>query len=140
MFNKRGMTNELFFNIFELILAAIVLLSLLTFVKGVANQSIFEKNYLARDLASTVNTIYAAPGDVDYNYYENSKGFVFFTEFAPNRIFAYEKEEKNPEQHIYYPFAEDKKIQFSYNTMNHSSQVQIKFSKNNNKITAEKPK
>lgn len=140
MFNKRGMTNEIFFNIFELVLAAIVLLSLLVFVKGIATQSIFEKSYLSRDIASAMNTIYAAPGDVDYNYIEKPKGYSFFVELKNSRAYVYEETEKNPEQRTSYPFAENKKIKLSYETIYASAGVNFKLSKNSSQITAEQKK
>ena len=40
--NKNGVNQELFFNIFEVVLAFIVILSLFYFINDVAKQTIFE--------------------------------------------------------------------------------------------------
>ena len=107
--DKKGIIHDLFFNVFELILAFIVVLALLNFVSDVAEQTIFKKNYLARDISLLVNTLYAAPGKVEYTYDEDLSELVF--EFSESRISLY-KEGGEEGVKIFYLFGEDKNVPF----------------------------
>jgi len=109
--NRKGLTHEIFFYVFGLVLAAIVALALFNFAKEVVEQTIFEKNYLARDIAILVNTLYAAPGDILYTYGEDIDGFIL--DFNGNRISVYEKREETKEAKIFYLFAKKAGITFS---------------------------
>lgn len=111
--NKRGLEHELFFTVFEIILVAVIVFALLSFVNDVAKQTIFEKNYLARDLALLINTIYASPGEITYSYKENTNDFTF--NFHDNKVEVYKDEES--EQKIFYLFAQNKKIPFGGKTL-----------------------
>ena len=130
--DRKGISHEIFFNVFELVLAFIVVLALFTFVNDVAKQTIFEKNYLSRDLAILVNTVYAAPGDLEYTYNENAGKSIFIFDFKPDKIEIYGQEEKESSVHVYYPFAENKNIPFRYKTLNSDKErVKIEFFKTN---------
>lgn len=107
--DKKGISHDLFFNVFELILAAIVILSLLNFVSDVAEQTIFKKNYLARDISLLVNTLYAAPVQVEYTYDEDLSDLVF--EFSESRLSLYQ-EGGGEGVKIFYLFGEDKNVPF----------------------------
>ena len=107
--NRKGISHDLFFNVFELILAFIVILALLNFVSDVAEQTIFKKHYLARDISLLVNTLYAAPISADYTYDEDMKELIL--EFSENRISIYgEGEEEGVRP--FYLFGEDKRAPF----------------------------
>lgn len=138
---KKGIIHEMFFNIFEIVLAFIVILALFNFVNDIVKQTIFEKNYLARDLAVLTNTIYAAPGELIYNYNENVKEFEFSFGFKPNNIEIYEniKKQKELAAIVTYPFAEDKTIPFGYKIIyNDKGSVKIQFIKSKEGIDVEK--
>ena len=135
--SKKGMTHELFFNVFELVLASIVLLAILYFIHDVANQTIFEKNYLARDLSALLNKIYAAPGDVAYDYNENIAGFTF--DFVGNKVDVHSKEGKDS-ANVFYPFAKNDMIPFTDKTLNYEKgPFKIKFSKSPQFVSIDKP-
>jgi len=103
--NKKGIIHDLFFNVFELILAFIVILSLLNFVSDVAEQTLFRKNYLARDISLLVNTLYAAPAKVEYVYDGDMKDMVI--EFSENRIRVHRVDEKEQGVRALYLFGEN---------------------------------
>ena len=65
---KKAMVHESFFIIFEIALAIVILSSLYKFINDAANQTIFEKNYEARNAAILANAIHFAPGDIYYDY------------------------------------------------------------------------
>lgn len=82
---KRGLTNIQFFIIAEAVLAIIVFIALLSYIQGVATDSLFEQNFLARDVGLLIDSAYAAPGELSVNYdvsiSENK--ILFFPKFAP---------------------------------------------------------
>ena len=128
--SKRGMSHDIFFNVFELIVALIVAVALLSFVTDVAEGTIFEKNYIARDLSLLVDTIYTAPGDVEYTYVENTNRFI--VDFSESKIKVLNNEKENTPE-TFYLFGENKKIPVSYTKisflpLNHN----IKFTKSSN--------
>ena len=138
IFNSRkGLSHELFFNVFELVLASIVLLALLYFVNDIAKRTIFEKNYMARDTAILLNTLYSAPGEVIYNYNEKVEDFTF--DFLNNEVKLYGKEDKEF-TNIFYPFAQNKNIPFQDKKLNYEKEnVKIKFQKSDDFMSAGKP-
>ena len=142
--SKKAISHEMFLNVFELVLATIVMLALLSFVKSVVNNSIFEKNYLSRDTAILLNTIYAAPGDVSYSYKENTGKSSFIFKFSPGRVeindasdhksvldyvsgvdisskkgegASHEKEDQKSNAPVFYLFAENKNFALTYATI-----------------------
>ncbi|MEK6947427.1 MAG: hypothetical protein AABX32_07515 [Nanoarchaeota archaeon] len=122
--NKKAISNELFFNVFELVLAAIVILALYNFINSVVDSTIFEKNYLARDLAMLTNTVYSSPGDLSYIYSENSGKHMFIFDFKHNSVQVTDKSSAGLSSSIpgkentdstlpaSYPFAENKNLAF----------------------------
>lgn len=65
---KGDVTSEISFVMLQIVVASIVIVALLAHVVSIAKDTALEKNYFARDIALTTTTIYAAPGDVEYNY------------------------------------------------------------------------
>ena len=125
--NKDGISHDLFFNVFELILAAIVIIALFQFVNDVAEQTIFAKNYFARDMALLVNALYAAPGEVDYTYNEDTSNFIF--DFNSNRLTVYEEGDSEDNRNILYFYAENKNIPIQDTTLILEEGKRIRFSK-----------
>ncbi len=76
--NKRGMEERLYFWIFYFVVLIIVLLGLFTYVNNIADKITFDQDYLARDLALILNTVYASPGNIEVSYSIPKKsGFLF---------------------------------------------------------------
>ncbi len=133
--NKSGFTHELFFNVFELVLALVVALALFQFINNVVKSTEFEKNYLARDLSLMVNTVYSSPGDVSYTYGENLGGNSFSIKLEPNSVIVREKDSEVP---IFYNFAENNNILFSYNGFQtDKDKISLMFNKLNGQIIVE---
>ncbi len=132
--NKKGISHDLFFNVFELILAAIVIIALFEFVNDVAEQTIFAKNYFARDMSLLVNALYAAPGDVSYIYNEDTSKFIF--DFNSNRAVVYEEGDSEDNRNILYFYAENENQPFQDTTLSHEEGKKIKFSKSGASLAA----
>lgn len=110
--SKKGMDIELWFNVFELVIVFVAGLVLLETVNSEVKGTAFEKNYFARDSALLINTIYASPGDIEYNYPDKTGNFIF--DFKQNKVGVYEQHELVEGGVAGYPFAEDINYYFIY--------------------------
>ena len=78
MFTKKGETEsniELWFLIASLLLAAAAGISLLSEAVDRIQGKTLEKNFIARDLALTLDAVYAGAGDVEYFYDLGKNGY-----------------------------------------------------------------
>ncbi len=118
---KAGMNDLLLKSLTNLVLLAIILAALLAYVRDVVTDKTFEKNFLARDVALTLDALYAAPNDA-YVDYSTEEG-IFTFDFQQNKVTVsnakqQETEEQKPlEKELAidiskgeYHFAEDKDI------------------------------
>ena len=64
---EEGTNKQMLFFI-QIVIALFVLFSLVAYVYSLANNTIFEKVVLAKDTAFLIDTIWAAPGNVQYSY------------------------------------------------------------------------
>ena len=69
---KADTTHELYFAIIQVLIALFVLGVMLAYVDSIKDDSSFEKVYLSKDFALLVNVVYAAPGEVFYQYYSEN--------------------------------------------------------------------
>jgi len=123
LFDKRGMEREQLYLLGEAIFATIILLSLLVYTRDVANGSLFEQNFMARDLALLIDTAYAAPGDVSLTYTTKlDQKKVFILENIPNQTFSIQFEQSRvnvyPNESIFenprtYYFGRDSNVFFN---------------------------
>lgn len=134
--NKKGAEHDLFIMVFELFMVAFIGLAIFNFVKDAATQTVFEKNYLSKDISSLINTLYSSPGEIEYAYNENTKPFIL--DFRQSQLEIYKKEEKSS-PHIFYPFAEDKGIKFNHVVLDNSGEYSaILFYKSANSLDVRK--
>jgi len=104
--SRRASTEEqsvFFFG--EIILIGIVFLILLSYVNSIRDDTLMEKNYLSRDLALIVDSIYSAPGNIEYSYSFKDVGLEKF-------VFGFRKQravvvEENSELEVKFPYAEN---------------------------------
>jgi len=108
----------------------IVTIAIFTFINDVAEQTIFEKNFLVRDISLVINTLYAAPGEVSYNYIEDTGEFTL--EFTKNKITIYKEKEKS-NTNIFYLFSENKNKPFNHKILN-PKKAKISFVKSENSL------
>ncbi len=84
---KAQVTHEVFYTILELLMLALFLGFGFYFVMGEAQNTTFEKNYLARDLALSLSTITIAPANIYYSYLSDRaliQKFVYL--FQPQKV------------------------------------------------------
>ncbi len=75
MRDRRG-TQKTYFVLAELVLLVLIAVAFMAFVVQLATNTMMEKNYLARDLALVLDTAYASPGNLNYEYGGNASKFI----------------------------------------------------------------
>ena len=110
---KRGAAaQEVFYRFLGLLLAAIVLGMLLAAVNDTAENTLFEKNYIARDLSLLITTIYASPGELIYIYDLGEYAGKFDFAFKGSIITVSDEKGK-----VQYWYGADKVIQDPHTTL-----------------------
>jgi len=66
---RKKSQHEIMFIVFQLLMVAAIFASLMFYVTSLKENTLFKKLALSRDIALLVNTLYAAPGNVEYDYY-----------------------------------------------------------------------
>ncbi len=120
MFKKRGLNRKaefelkIYFWILQLLLIFLVSMFLMKFVSDVANNTMLEKNFLTRDIALLLDTIYAPPGDVTVDY-ENKvlAKSNFRLSFLDNYVWIYEEGQDRELDGYYYYYLSDPNIKFT---------------------------
>jgi hypothetical protein len=68
-FNCKGdIPSQALFFLFEVLMVMVVLVALLSYVDSLRKSTLFEKNYLSRDIALTLDTLGTLPGNIFYLY------------------------------------------------------------------------
>lgn len=96
MISKKGETEsniELWFLIAAFLLAAVAGIDLLKGTVERIEGTILEKNFIARDLALTLDAIYAAPGEIEYVY--NLGNYSYYVDVVGDKVFVKEKATEN---------------------------------------------
>ncbi len=122
------MSHSMFFTLFEFLLAFIVLLALFQFVAQNAEHTLFEKNYLSRDFALLLNTIYAAPGDITYTYAEGTQKFSFDASGNQVRVMQLMQGQKD-ELPVSYPYFQNMQFPLSAQALQEKRPITIKKAK-----------
>lgn len=114
--SKKGQaqtTEEMLKPLFAMILAFVVLMLplFLRMNKFEKEQTFFEKRFLETDLANTIDSLYASPGNIMLNYDKDTKWFSF--KFDENSVNAYEELDILHLDNIVYYFTPDEKTMHS---------------------------
>jgi len=110
--SKKAMDVELLFNIFEILIVFFAAVTLVEFVNTESDRTAFFKEYYARDAALTLNAIYAAPGDIEYQHASKAGKYIF--NIKQNEVEVFLPNEVTEGGIVGYPFAEDKSYSLSY--------------------------
>ncbi|MFH1399601.1 MAG: hypothetical protein ABIG95_05825 [Candidatus Woesearchaeota archaeon] len=102
---KGDVSNETLFTIFELIVFLFFAYIMFSFVRDIERSTLFEKNYLARDIALVIDSVYASPHKTYYAYPENVSRFQISAKLNKVRIKEAEQEGEHVDK-IYW-FADD---------------------------------
>ncbi len=100
---KRGAAVLTMFGAAELVLFGMAVLCLLL-IGFKLSETTYEKNFIARDMALLIDTIYASPGDVEYVYDLSafySKGMSFDLKIKDRHVTVYDSGYKNPYTYVF---------------------------------------
>ena len=106
--SKKGdMNTELQVKLIDLLLIGVFILMVLQFISGIEDNTMAHKEYLARDFAFLLNTIYAAPVTVeDFSYSPaNVDMSDFDVDLSKGRVSV--KDAGETGKVVYYPYAAD---------------------------------
>ncbi len=107
MFNKRGQLIS-YHALIELVLLILIASAFFYFHKTVQENTVFEKSYVARDIALLIETSQNIPGDATIYYSQPEFDIGKYNyDFSDNLFKVYEE---NILSSIYYPFYLDKKL------------------------------
>ena len=123
--------SKLLLGFFELVLVIAVYLALVAQLSGIKSDMTFEELYISRDLAFLIDTIYAAPGTVNYEYSIDKPILnIFIFDFKDQNVnINWEGVTQN------YPSSENKKIPLNNIVVRNPDS--IVFEKNDEKMTIE---
>lgn len=128
---KRGAAVLVMFQAAELVLLGIAILCLVLIMFKLSETS-YEKNFMARDLALLIDTIYASPGELEYTY--DMKGYKFDLEIKDGYVNVYDSGFKSPQS---YRFAEKEDIEIEDFRTPAGAPSAVKFVKKGDKIKIE---
>jgi len=118
------------------IVFGVIFIGLISFVDDIRDNSLFEKMFLARDLAILIDTLYVAPGSVDVNYLKDT--FWFSYHFAPGKVEVYDETDGIDLRRETYFFVEDNNIFFEEKELSYEEEpekkVQLRFLKSEDRI------
>ena len=103
---KKGMSEEMYFLLFAIVLVAGSWITMQGFVNTTVQGTFFERLYVSRDLALMADAIHAGQGNAYYNY--SSRGVSmsrFLIGIEKHKVTVTDKSSNTP---TFYPFAEDR--------------------------------
>jgi hypothetical protein len=131
---KRGAAVLTLFRSAELVLFGVAILCLLM-IGFRLTETTYEKNFIARDMALFIDTIYASPGDLEYVYdlgTFHSRGYKFDLEIKDSKVIVYDSGYEKPQG---YRFAE--KEDYDIDDFKAEAPRAVKFVKKSHKISME---
>ena len=120
---KADVTHELYFIIAQVSIALFILWVLLAYVDSIKEDTLFEKIYLSKDLALITNTIYAAPGNVFYEYSNEKANLSKYSFNFESQKVSVQEIKKGEVLSIEHPYSQD----LNYNTKNLKLSSEQKF-------------
>jgi hypothetical protein len=123
-FDKRGMARGLFrgkraqteheslWTIIELTFFALFIVSLLLFVFNVWKNTTYEKNFLARDLALTLDTLYMSPQQVEWLYPHNATDYKLMMSLNNVKVGSIGSTSKQDERRYWFADKEANKLDY----------------------------
>lgn len=120
--NKRGILEKPLWFLIDLIITVIVIYYSATYVDQITSTTVFEKNFLSKDIALLIDSLYSSPGEVLLKYPQKTLWFSY--EFDHNRVKVFEEKLFASSQESY--FIEDKNLKFSPVTLSPQKEIENK--------------
>lgn len=108
---RRAQTeHEAMWTLSELVFFSIFVVTLLLFARSAWKNTTFEKNFLARDMAMTINTLYMAPQRLIYSYPNNASKYSLLYQNNVVRVGDADSENKKKDRLYWFADEEDRRI------------------------------
>jgi len=130
MRGKRGVATILWY-IIEAILITLAIVIFFQYIDSVKNNTLFEQQFLARDIALMTNTISSIPGEVQYTYASESNLSRFNYVFADDKI---KISAKDSQSFASYPYYYDSGMSIDFQDQNSPKQLEFARTKSSLKI------
>ena len=130
---KRGeVSQELLYLVFEYLIAFFIVGALFKFVYSVSQNTLYEKIYLSRDTALTLNSIYVFDGTLHYTYDSSSADISKFSFDFRNSKAEIKEAGVNNDVSVYYPYGANTDVIMSRTGA--TNPKQISFVKTNDQL------
>jgi N-acetylmuramoyl-L-alanine amidase len=126
--SKKGdMNSEILVQIYNLLLAAVLLLMLLAFVKSIETGEYLKKEYLSKDIALMIDTVSISSYEIKYDYTGGVIGLGdFYFNFIDGKVSSAEAYPKRGVAiPVFYPYGVDKRIGLSYRQIINESIIEM---------------
>ncbi|MDP3766230.1 MAG: hypothetical protein Q8R04_06990 [Nanoarchaeota archaeon] len=111
--NKKADANEIYHILIQILIAITAYWILQSYIDSVAKDTLFEKLYLSKDLASLVNIIYGSPGEVNYVYSNDRAELNRFKFGFDGQMIKVEETDSKGKLAAEQPYAEDLALPYS---------------------------
>ena len=111
--NKKGdASTESIWWFVDLLILLLVFYFILSAIGEVGENTLFQKKFLAKDMALLIDTLYAAPGNIYIDYPQNT--LWFSARFSENKVEVFENQRKLINPIGEGSFLEDRNVRFVY--------------------------
>jgi N-acetylmuramoyl-L-alanine amidase len=122
---KKGqeMETEVYSTLMQIAILVFVLLSLGFYLKSVRDNTLFEKMYLARDVALVMNTLYAAPENTGMIYAAGEVNLANYSFDAKDNYITVSKKDESSGNEKYYHYATDRAYEEKFSAIVNSKTI-----------------
>ncbi|MBN1501914.1 hypothetical protein JW930_00080 [Candidatus Woesearchaeota archaeon] len=121
--SKRG--SMTLWTLVDLFMLAVIVLAFLFQIWLISQSTLFERRFLARDMALLIDTVYASPNNLDIRYPQNTLWFSLL--FENSKVSVTDKRKEDLPLSASYYFTEDTSINFVYKQLDPIAMVQDEF-------------
>ncbi len=128
IYRKAQIEHEFYYILAQLLLIVLVGFALFSFVGAISQGTLYNKNYISRDVALIIDTIYASPGDIHYVYPVDISEFII--NFKKDNVEVYEElklYEKMHPSRISYPILVDRNIALENKIVSPDLDINLKY-------------
>ena len=124
---RKSQTNEVYHVLIQVAIALAVYLTMQAYIDSVSKDTLFEKVYLSKDSGLLMDTVYASPGELNYEYKNDLVGLNRFKFSFKGQKASVNEAEGKSKLTAGQPYGEDTNAPYSGNDI--SSSDNIVFSK-----------
>lgn len=120
--NKKGILEKPLWFMIDLIITVVIFYYSATYIDQITSTTVFEKNFLSKDLSLLIESLYISPGNVALKYPQKTLWFSY--EFDHNKVKVFEKRLFESYSEAY--FIEDRNLKFDPVTLSPQKEIENK--------------